>query len=741
MMFSCARALGAGLAACVALFVSVAPATVSVASAQTTPNVDGALPAPLPLFPADNWWNADISKAPKDTNSAKFITFIGTTRKLHPDMGASAHDPNDTQQIDGLPYIVVAGTQKLVPVTFRYSGESDTGAPGRPAGYPIPEQVKTKAGWMEGGAPAGSTSTNDSNKGDRHMLIVDKDNKILYELFAAKWNATAKRWEAGSGAVWPLTQNRRRTEGWTSADASGMAILPGLIRYDEAFGTAPIKHALRVTVRATNGFVFPASHKAGSTTGALPMGARLRLKSTVNISSYPAHVQRIFQAMKTYGLIVADNGSDMFITGTSDPRWDAQMGGMNTAFKALNASMFEVVKLGWKPAAAAAKKTTAIELTDGEAATPDASVGTATPDAGGASLGASTPDALATDATAASAAVPEVNGRASTRWLFADGTTAGNFRLAYLLENPGEEPTVATVRYLRSAAAGEAPGEPIIKTYALPARSSTAIDVAQEDPALVGVDLSTDITAESPIVATRAIALRRDAKAALSVRAGVKAPAEQWFLADGATGALFDEYILIGNPNDTPAEVSATYLLPAGSRKGAAPLTKTYTVPPNARFTIHVDAEEFDGLGAALANTSVAATLSSTNPIVVERTMLWPDGKWASFKNAPGATATNTIWTLDDSAAEGQPFISIANTSTQLGAARVTLKFEDGTALVRSYPLAATSRTTVQIATDFPSAAGRPFTAVIESIGKAPAPIVAERATYAATNEKIQARD
>ena len=140
--------------------------------------------------------------------------------------------------------------------------------------------------------------------------------------------------------------NARRPNGWTSADAAGLAILPGLVRYDEVFGTAEINHAFRITVRATNGFVYPASHVAGSTTGALPMGARLRLKSSRNLSTFTPEVQRIFRAMQRYGLIVADNGSDMYVSGTYDTRWDNNV--LNPAFGALTASDFEVISLGYQ---------------------------------------------------------------------------------------------------------------------------------------------------------------------------------------------------------------------------------------------------------------------------------------------------------------------------------------------------------------------------------------------------------
>jgi hypothetical protein len=300
----------------------------------------GDLPLPLPLFPPDNWWNTDASGAPLDPNSNAFINFIGPTRGLHPDFGGDSGD--SSAPIYGMPYIVVTTAQPLVSVAFDYADESDAGAPGRPPGYPIPEQAKTEQKWIEGGLAASDPKA----EGDRHMLLVDRDNRLLYELYAVRWSG---RWEAGSGAIFPLDSNARRPEGWTSADAAGLAILPGLIRYDEANGTAPIRHAFRVTVRRTNGYIYPASHRAGSTAGALPMGARLRLKASKDISGYPDPVRRIFQAMRTYGLIVADNGSDMYISGTYDTRWDNDV--LNPAFASLTAGDFEVVQLGWKPSA------------------------------------------------------------------------------------------------------------------------------------------------------------------------------------------------------------------------------------------------------------------------------------------------------------------------------------------------------------------------------------------------------
>lgn len=321
---------------------SLAAAAASPVLAQAVRN--GSLPTPLPLFPPDNWWNVDVSAAPLDPNSANFINFIGAGVGLHPDFGGD--DEDNPPGIYGMPYISVPGTQPLVPVTWvEYGDQSDDGFPGRPAGYPIPPEAKTQTKWFEGG-PAGNVDAG----GDRHMLIVDRDNRILYELYHTFWNAALNRWEAGSGAIYSLDSNHRRPDTWTSADAAGLAIFPGLVRYDEAFGADPIKHAFRFTVDFTRSYVFPASHSAttSNNANALPLGARLRLKASKVISGYPAHVQKIFQAMKTYGLIVADNGSDMFIQGQYDTRWDN--GVLNPAFSSLKASDFEVIQLGWKPA-------------------------------------------------------------------------------------------------------------------------------------------------------------------------------------------------------------------------------------------------------------------------------------------------------------------------------------------------------------------------------------------------------
>ncbi|HEX7677600.1 MAG TPA: hypothetical protein VF713_05715 [Thermoanaerobaculia bacterium] len=323
------------------LFWFLASVALASSAAAQSPQRGGALPQPLPLFPLTNWWNTDVSAAPVDRNSAAYIADIGTTRGMHPDFGGDSGD--SSAPIYGMPFVVVSGAQPLLPVTFDYADESDVAAPGRPPGYPIPEEAKGQQKWIEGGLAGGDPNAD----GDRHMLLVDRDNRMLYELYALHW--TGSQWIAGSGATFPLDANARRPEGWTSADAAGLAILPGLVRYDEVYGSDPIRHAFRVTVRHSNGYVYPASHRAGSTSGALPMGARLRLKASKDISGFPEPLRRIFQAMKSYGLIVADNGTDLYVTGTYDIRWDNDI--LNPAFAAIKGSDFEVVQLGWQPSA------------------------------------------------------------------------------------------------------------------------------------------------------------------------------------------------------------------------------------------------------------------------------------------------------------------------------------------------------------------------------------------------------
>jgi len=248
------------------------------------------------LFPADNPWNADISGFAVHLLSTEFIASIGLGGHLHPDFGTVwAGAPN------GIPYIVVPGDQLRVPVTFYYGDESDPGP------YPIPPDAP-----IEGGQSSG---------GDRHVLILDAPHRMLYELYDAHF--AGDHWEAGSGAVFDLTSNALRPEGWTSADAAGLPILPGLVRYDEV-ASGEITHALRFTVSSTQAaYIHPATHYASDSTdpNLPPMGLRLRLRADYDISGFPTKVQVILRALKKYGMIVADNGSSWYLSGAPDPRW------------------------------------------------------------------------------------------------------------------------------------------------------------------------------------------------------------------------------------------------------------------------------------------------------------------------------------------------------------------------------------------------------------------------------------
>jgi hypothetical protein len=255
-----------------------------------------------PLLPDDSIWHRDISKLPVDPRSNAYVSAIGASAPLKADFGSGLWDGGPI----GIPYVVVGAETPRVAVDFDYADESDAGP------YPIPAGVP-----IEGGA---------QSDGDRHVLLVDKDACMLYELYAA-YPQDAGTWHAGSGAIWDLRSNALRPDGWTSADAAGLPILPGLVRYDEVAAGA-VTHAIRVTVpRTQRAAVWPARHVASNRTDPSlpPMGLRMRLKASVDISGYPPEVRVILTAMKTYGVIVADNGSPWFMSGVPDERWDNDM--------------------------------------------------------------------------------------------------------------------------------------------------------------------------------------------------------------------------------------------------------------------------------------------------------------------------------------------------------------------------------------------------------------------------------
>jgi hypothetical protein len=294
-----ARAAATALAAATLTGVGAAPA------AAPLPRIAG-----CPVFPHSNAWNRDVSRAPVDPRSARYIAAIGPGT-LHPDFASRRF---------GIPIMIAAANQPRVPIRFTaYGDESDPGP------YPVPRGAR-----VEGGS-------------DGHMVVVQRGRCRLYELFGARRDG--RGWAAASGAVFDLRSNRRRPAGWTSADAAGLPILPGLARADEA-ASGHIRHALRFTVaRTQRAYVAPARHFASSDTDPSlpPMGLRLRLKAGFDLRPYRGQARAILAALKTYGMIVADNGSSWFVTGAPDPRWnDAQL----ETLKRVPATAFEAVRSG-----------------------------------------------------------------------------------------------------------------------------------------------------------------------------------------------------------------------------------------------------------------------------------------------------------------------------------------------------------------------------------------------------------
>jgi hypothetical protein len=247
-----------------------------------------------PTFPATNPWNERVDTLPVASNSAAIIASIGASTGLHPDFGSGLWDGSPI----GIPVTTVDGTTPRSTVSFQYASESDPGP------YPIPANVK-----IEGGS-------------DRHAILVDRSSCKLYELYALQGGPGS--WSAGSGAIWSMNSNVLRPAGWTSADAAGLPIYPGLARYSEVAQGA-IKHALRFTVaRTRNAYVWPARHYASSLTDPSlpPMGLRVRLKASLDISGFPPQAKVVLQALKTYGMMVADNGSNWYVSGEPDPGWN-----------------------------------------------------------------------------------------------------------------------------------------------------------------------------------------------------------------------------------------------------------------------------------------------------------------------------------------------------------------------------------------------------------------------------------
>lgn len=314
------RPITAFIAVAVCLIMARAPMSVKAAPSTAQSEIGG-----CPMFPADNIWNVRVDGLPVDAHSTDYINSMGAGTQLHPDFGTFWEGAPI-----GIPFVVVSATQLLADIAFRWPDESEAGP------YPIPANAP-----IEGG---------DAATGDRHVLIVDTSTCKLYEIYntyppntgPGAW-CVSGQWCAQSGAVWDLRSNALRPDGWTSADAAGLPILPGLVRYDEV-ASGRIDHAIRFTVVTSQAaHVWPGRHDASDQTALTlpPMGQRFRLKASKDISAFPQQIRVIFQAFKEYGIIVADNGSDWYINGAHDTRWDDDL--LVSNFRLLNGSDFEAV--------------------------------------------------------------------------------------------------------------------------------------------------------------------------------------------------------------------------------------------------------------------------------------------------------------------------------------------------------------------------------------------------------------
>ena len=514
--------------------LSAWPAQAGTALCPTAgvPAQGAAIRGSAPLFPADNWWNLDIRQAPVDANSAAYIAFInnGGTRRLHPDFGGE--ESPGSVGIYGFPYAVVDAAQLKSLVSFQYASESDGVAQ---AFYPIPTQAITQPHWVEGGAPG---NVDQRSSSDRHLLMVDCTNNHLYELYNVWYDGAAGRWKAGSGAFFDMNTNNRRPEGWTSADAAGLAILPGLVRWDEVNNStvAEIGHAFRVTVRATNGYVWPASHRAGSTAGALPMGARLRLKASVNgadpalRSSDPA-MQKIFRAMQKHGLIVADNGSDMYISGSFDTRWNNDV--LNPAFRLLSASDFEVVQLGWNPVGTAPAlggvAVAPASVTGGAGATGSVSLTAPAPAAGVVVALASNQAAVRVPASVAVAAGASTASFAITTTAVTSSTVAtvnasyaGVSKSTTLTVQPAAAPTLSSLvlQPTRVAGGGTATGTVTLAAAAPAGGSVVALASSNTALAMVPASVTVAAGARTASFAITTAGTRRNRNVSISAKLG-----------------------------------------------------------------------------------------------------------------------------------------------------------------------------------------------------------------------------
>lgn len=562
--------IGALLIAVAVLVIPAAPS--AFASAPPAPD--------CPMLPADNALNTPIDAMPIHARSDAWKASMNSSGSLlHPDFGPSFGDISIPY---GMPYEVVGASRPKIPISFYYGGESDPGP------YPLGPTTPIEGGFESGG--------------DRHGLMVDRDTCTLYETYDTHYVSPTGSW-AGSGAIWDMESNALRPAGWTSADAAGLPILPTILRFDEV-EAGEVNHAIRFTAHATDqSYLWPARHHAGSAANPNlpPMGARFRLSADYDISGYSSRAQVVLRAMKKYGLILADNGSDWYFTGDSNQGWDSDL---LDEFKGVPASQFEAV---------------------------DASSQMISPDSGQARQVGGDPmcDARPTS--------PK-----STGYL-AEGATTGSLDTWVLVANPSTTETVgACITFFTGS--GVAPG-PMIE---LPPQSRRSV---RADSFVNDFNVSTIVDGVTGTVAVeRAMYTASGSVTGAHVGKASAATAPTWYLPEGASAGGFETWVLVANPGEQSSEVSITYLTGAGGVTGPE-----FTLAPLQRRSFRVN--------DTVSTYDVSTRVTASGPGVVAERSTYASGVLQGATASPGTPTPSTEWFLAEGASAGgfETWILVAN--------------------------------------------------------------------------------
>ena len=618
-------------------------------------------PSTCPVFPTDNIWNADISSLPVHPRSAQWLaSTAAATTLLHPDFGGPPY---------GFPYIVVDNSHPTVSVAFQYAGESDPGP------YPVGADTPIESG------------------SDHHALILNKDTCTLYELFDLAGSGSS--WTAGSGAIFPLGSNALRPSGWTSADAAGLPILPGLVRWDEVQAGA-ITHAIRFTAqRSDTSFLWPARHQAGTASNPAlpPMGARFRLKAGYNVATFSPQAQVILRAMQHYGLILADNGSNWFFSGTEDAAWpDALL----SELKTIPASQFEAVD-------------ESSLMVDPNSAVTASSCPTAPTSSG-----------------------PGPTPTSTTTFYFAEGYTGAGFTECLSLFTPHAGGTAQVDYNLRG-------GTHVTQLVSLTAGQVAMVNVN----AAVGADqeVAARVTLPAAGVVERTMHFNAAGWHGSTDLVGVNQPATEWDFAEGSTLAPYSEYLTLQNPGGSALSVSLNYVLD----NGAHPV-KQLTLAPNSRTTVEMASGDLGNqtpclpgaggtCGVGAGHTGVSVRVLAGGPIVAERPMYvngysFGAGTIRDGHDAFGASAPATRWYFAEGTtlAGFNEFLTLANLG--LSVAHMTLQYLDGSGRVTAHSLAVAAQTRATVNVNDPTLGIGPGVTGVSVQVDADQPIVAERPMY-----------